>query len=334
MSAWSTSAETAGTLLEHKWPKRVSYRAALLEIALTCHVHAVFSEDAINNTRTSFSTRSSLPFLSCRICFGRVTYKLQLSSTSNLTTISLPSTIISKGIVRSYQMPPKSNSISDKVAYILCESSDVILYLGRVSKSANDEPANTGSSVLKYKRLDEVLDWLETNHMTRELKDRTGLDKVRIRQIKILPTVICTSLIFFNQVLKSLYSKSDWRFPKRYQDRAKSLIRIFEAEGWGEDEDNVSSSHSRPAEHQRSIASATRNFQSARSTDAVIRLPPPNHSIWGVDGIYHGVALKVKDAGRGKSRRSLVLDSRYASERKDAKVILTDKRVGILGAFC
>ncbi|KAH6845801.1 PUA-like domain-containing protein [Chaetomium sp. MPI-CAGE-AT-0009] len=88
-----------------------------------------------------------------------------------------------------------------------------------------------------------------------------------------------------------------------------------------EDDDDTSSSESSEEEEDNDAAPAPPPGPApivaapASTTNAALRLPPPNHPIWGTAGVMHGVCLKLRPNGR-----SYLIDPRYADQRRDAAV--------------
>jgi len=99
------------------------------------------------------------------------------------------------------------------------------------------------------------------------------------------------------------------KWPEEVARKAAQLYDRFEEENWGEDEigDDASGDDT--------PAPAPSSNPTSSSGTIRARLPPPNHPIWGLGGIMHGIALKAQGA------RSYILDPRFISEKRSAKAI-------------
>jgi hypothetical protein len=58
-------------------------------------------------------------------------------------------------------------------------------------------------------------------------------------------------------------------------------------------------------------------LQSSNGDSSYLRLPRPDHPIWGREGIMHGICYAISINGR----RSPQLDSRYKNEQRAANVL-------------
>ncbi|KAK5119884.1 hypothetical protein LTR85_007210 [Meristemomyces frigidus] len=199
-------------------------------------------------------------------------------------------------------MPGTATSMDGSIGYVK-EEYQCIMRLANTSRNLGEVPASSGISKKWYDRLDKFLAWLETDvRMTPELKESS---------------VLATAL-------QTIYARDKYHFPQAYAERAKALYERWESEKWGSGEtiksedaemDDAPSEDSK-VPRERTTPSARRD--SAAPVGGVkpgtIKLPPRDHSIWGIDGIMHGVAMKI---GEG-NKKGIVLDPRY--ERRNAKV--------------
>ncbi|KAK4544273.1 hypothetical protein LTR36_004483 [Oleoguttula mirabilis] len=159
---------------------------------------------------------------------------------------------------------------------------------------------DSGGCKTWYARLDKFLAWLETEvRMTFELKKRS---------------VIVTAL-------QTIYAKEVYHFPATYADRARALYERWESEGWHsgggaggggleglELDDALVISNARWRARKESAAPA------GGVKPGTIKLPPKEHYIWGMNGIMHGVAMKISDG----NKKGTVFDPRY--KRRSSKV--------------
>ncbi|KAL1872071.1 hypothetical protein Daus18300_004440 [Diaporthe australafricana] len=110
-------------------------------------------------------------------------------------------------------------------------------------------------------------------------------------------------------VLEAMFQRPDFFFPEDIKQRAEALHRRWEANGWS---DGSSSSSSTAA--TATVASNSGNNQGVASpataappaNAAGAMIPPPNHRIWGQNGIMAGVVPV-----RGVWRQGQQLDRRY-----------------------
>lgn len=152
-------------------------------------------------------------------------------------------------------------------------------------------------------RLQLFMQWLETIEMSPALKARTPIDKA----------------------LQLMFDRPEFHFEKSTRDSARALYQRWESQNWGQGEvleEESNSEDGTNAGDGKAEASSSRKLKSSTSgttakgnvvAATTIRLPPPDHPIFGTEGIMHGVALKVSPR-----RKSYVLDSRYL--KRDAKV--------------
>lgn len=129
-----------------------------------------------------------------------------------------------------------------------------------------------------------------------------------------------------------IYANPGFHFPKEYVDRARALDERWQSEAqvaadlkstqdaeMGDaverDEDTAMDDDEVPVSPVRRARKSSRSDNS----DGPARLPPPDHPIWGVHGIMHGLAVKLgqKNAD-GTRRQNLLYDARYP--RRNAKV--------------
>ena len=153
------------------------------------------------------------------------------------------------------------------------------------------------------KRLDALLRWLDLDlQMTPEIRQKTKIDAG----------------------LELIFRKDDIKFPKGCKERAKALYDKWDEENWGknevpEDEDVDEESKDEAKEEsdvkRRRLSKVKKEPVTEDAAElAILRFPRPDHPIFGLDGIMHGVALKTG----GKRKNNYVLDERYP--KRDAKV--------------
>ncbi|EMC93824.1 hypothetical protein BAUCODRAFT_74823 [Baudoinia panamericana UAMH 10762] len=173
-----------------------------------------------------------------------------------------------------------------------------------MSKQSGEPPkASSNRSKAWYNQLDEFLTFLEERvRMTPEVKRRSEVDLA----------------------LRQLYARPEYKFPKSCAGRAEALYHYFEQAGWddggtdGADGDEQSEEPApKRAKKERNDSAAPRGGSPSTS---IVRYPPPNHSIWGINGIMHGVARKTPIGNTTGRRVSDVFDDRYRDERRDPKV--------------
>lgn len=175
------------------------------------------------------------------------------------------------------------------------------------SKKAGNVPDSTIEPAKTWLlRLELFMRWLETNvEISPALNERTRI----------------------GEALVLMFDKPDFHFQGTTRERARSLYERWQAQNWGKGEviEDSSDDNANAATNDDNAASGSKRRKSS-TTDAVakrnpvrelaattIRPPPPNHPIFGTQGIMHGVALKL-----GPRRKDYILDSRYP--KRDAKV--------------
>ncbi|KAK3714839.1 hypothetical protein LTR37_007574 [Vermiconidia calcicola] len=190
------------------------------------------------------------------------------------------------------------------VNFIKKERATAVQRLAQQSRKNGAVPDESSeSNKLLYERLAKLL---------------TALDE----EVTMTPDIKSSTSIHVG--LKVIFDMPEFHFPKAYSEKAKALYEKWEEQNWGaepvplKDERTVTPELSdaavngqRPVKRQRTTPPA--NTSRKDSTTAVIdneakvRYPPPDHTIWGVDGIMHGLALKKGHSGK----RSYILDTRY-----------------------
>ena len=183
------------------------------------------------------------------------------------------------------------------------ERKDVIQTLALKSKKnpGLENPSLEETSLLS--RLDLLLTRLEDEvHMTPEFKQKTLID----------------------EGLKVIFDKPDqFKFPPQYVDRARALYQKWESESWGapvaiEDDDADESGGDVQVNEMRVNSPKKRQrLQSSNGDSSYLRLPRPDHPIWGRQGIMHGICQAISINGR----RSPQLDPRYDNEKRPANVL-------------
>ena len=160
------------------------------------------------------------------------------------------------------------------------ENKQKILLLAHRSSKPDFDP-NDPKHKPNLEALNVVLTHLEKNsHMTPEIKQESQIHKIL--------EVVCLD--------------TKYHFPEQYVARATDLYNRFDAENWGglaeikdESDDDTAlndvpvarKSHKRPK-------SPTKSSPKAAGT---ILQPPPDHPIWGKNGIMHGIALCLQSNG-------------------------------------
>lgn len=137
-----------------------------------------------------------------------------------------------------------------------------------------------------FERLDALLDEVDKVKMTPELKKEA---KVEGRL--------------------ALMCQEDTVFPPEYAERAEALLNRFKAANWGA---VTTSTQSSPAAPRRASSITTTRQASVQGERDILFVPPPDHSIFGTNGILHGFAI-TSDGNR-------VLDPRYENEQKPSNV--------------
>lgn len=113
-------------------------------------------------------------------------------------------------------------------------------------------------------------------------------------------------------ILKLVFDNPSFHFPDDLRNRARALYEDFEANEWGavdtaSDDDGDGDGDDDGDEQSPTPASRT-------AVSMRIRLPPPDHPIWGIHGIMHGVCPKTGVV------RTTQLDRRYLAKKRSAKV--------------
>jgi hypothetical protein len=195
------------------------------------------------------------------------------------------------------------NNLEERVKFINTEKKTVAK-LCVASKTGVLDP-NTASTEAKawLLRLELFMQWLETSvEMTPTLKKRTQIDTA----------------------LQLIFNNPKFHFKETTRERARLLYERWQAQNWGKGEVVDESSEDDTATSEDNAAGSSKRRKS--STDGgtakgipvsklgtTVRPPPANYPIFGVEGIMHGVALKI-----GAHRKDYILDSRY--QKRDAKV--------------
>jgi hypothetical protein len=195
------------------------------------------------------------------------------------------------------------NNLEERVKFINTEKKTVAK-LCVASKTGVLDP-NTALTEAKawLLRLELFMQWLETSvEMTPTLKKRTQIDTA----------------------LQLIFDNPKFHFKETTRERARLLYERWQAQNWGKGEVVDESSEDDTATSEDNAAGSSKRRKS--STDGgtakgipvsklgtTVRPPPANYPIFGVEGIMHGVALKI-----GAHRKDYILDSRY--QKRDAKV--------------
>ncbi|KAK4443330.1 E3 ubiquitin-protein ligase UHRF1 [Podospora aff. communis PSN243] len=107
-------------------------------------------------------------------------------------------------------------------------------------------------------------------------------------------------------------------YPEDIAVKGADLFDRFEAENWGSadiTEQSESEEETAPNLSSSTAQSAAATRRGNEET-AIALFPPPQHPIWGISGIMHGLGRKVNKVGA----YSYVSDPRYVSEKRDFKV--------------
>ncbi|PSS03692.1 PUA-like domain-containing protein [Coniella lustricola] len=141
--------------------------------------------------------------------------------------------------------------------------------------------------------------------------------------------------------LKFMFEDDRFQFPEDVKRRAKALYEEYERVNWGNGDvsdskgsDNDDESEFSPgggggggggggiggrssSNSDTAIIVTTNGTEPASTADGefVVRFPPPNHPIWGVNGIMFGIAVKF-----GGKCPVMQLDRRYLRQKRDANV--------------
>jgi hypothetical protein len=193
------------------------------------------------------------------------------------------------------------NNLDARVNFINTEKKTVAK-LCVASKNGVLDPNTTSTEAKAWLlRLELFMQWLETSvEMMPALKERTQID-------------IALQLMFNNP---------KFHFKETTRERARLLYERWRAQNWGKgevveessDDPNSDEDAASTSKRQKSSASgATAKGNPVSKIPTTVRPPPANHPIFGVNGIMHGVALKI-----GPRRKDYVLDSSY--QKRDAKV--------------
>jgi hypothetical protein len=193
---------------------------------------------------------------------------------------------------------------ADSIAYIK-KIRMAIVKLAEKSTSVQGVPADEGNEKKYYHALNKMLERFETG------------------ALQMTPRVRMETRI--NKDLKTIFEENpEVHFPDVYVQRAKALYEKFAKASWGqkpreiesyvemEDDDGDSESAGSPS----SSGGAMRRKSSAQGSKGVTKLPPPDHPIWGLDGIMHGVARRLGEGGT----QSLCVNPAYKHLRKSAQV--------------
>ncbi|KAK1772212.1 PUA-like domain-containing protein [Phialemonium atrogriseum] len=169
----------------------------------------------------------------------------------------------------------------------------------KYARDKGNPPTMTAEIEGQTRFLRSFIPWLETEvHMTPKLRDHTQIH-------------VALSILF----------DPTYYLPSSLAEMARAAYNRFEAEKWGatstndgegEGEEPVGAAPT--ATGSGSGSSAGSGMSSIVNSVTSMRLPPPDHPIWGRNGIMHGVAFKP---GR---RASYVLNSQYLAEKRGAKV--------------
>ena len=195
---------------------------------------------------------------------------------------------------------PNLQTMAEKIAFISKERAQVIGALAVAGKKTKGVPdANNPINNALYARLEQIFDLLETNvEMSPSFKAQTKIDTI----------------------LPMMYNNPDIHFPQSYVERAKTLMQTWENERWGkqptpppgsdDESPNAASSGSVESRSPHKKGGVRRAFA---APGGVVHVPPADHSIWGLDGIMHGIAVKIIDGKKTK-----VDDTRFT--KRDNKV--------------
>lgn len=145
----------------------------------------------------------------------------------------------------------------------------------------------------KHHRLGVFLQKLQYLPMTPTLKDITKMDRIL-----------------------GLFNNPQFNFPETDTEKARTLLDKWESERWGESEavkeeaiTEIVEASEEPAPKRRRKSSVVHaEDDDIPSKTASVGLPRPDHPIFGLNGIMHGITMR-----QGK-RRTSVLDTRYAKK--------------------
>lgn len=129
--------------------------------------------------------------------------------------------------------------------------------------------------------------------------------------------------------LKIIFGDPKFRFREKDAERAKAIYKKWENENWGAPaavkKEVVVKKEETDDENQSDVvmsdadASESKKRKRSPSTDEVektryLRQPKPDHPIWGVNGIMHGICICKSSDGR----KSKVINPRYKSQQRPA----------------
>lgn len=197
------------------------------------------------------------------------------------------------------------NNMETRIRFISQERKHVVQRLCLESRKVKGIPDPTiEPSKTLLPRLELFLRWLETDvEITPDLKTKSQID----------------------EGLQLMFQRPEFHFAEGIRERARQLYARWEGQNWGkgeiveestEDEDDSTSRDDETPVPKKRKSSSSTPVRRDYKTDIVpttIRAPPPNHPIFGENGIMHGVVLKISSR-----RRDYILDSRY--KKRDAKV--------------
>jgi hypothetical protein len=179
------------------------------------------------------------------------------------------------------RIPRESKNDDGRVKYIGHAQNSVLRYAqsSRKAKAILD-PTTDPAAKGRLEDTEALLSWLEDSvDMNPYLKEKTNLPKI----------------------LEVIYATPQFYFPTNLQAKARSLFEKWEAENWGAPAApepqagggvEVAEDGSSEEEGATPVSPTHRRRESA-GVARTTHIPPPNHPIWGVNGIYHGLARKV-----------------------------------------
>ncbi|CAK3810958.1 E3 ubiquitin- ligase ORTHRUS 1 [Lecanosticta acicola] len=123
------------------------------------------------------------------------------------------------------------------------------------------------------------------------------------------------------RVLEVIYADPDFQFPMEYKAKAKALRERFEEENWGAPisdvtEDPEVDSGIDTDEDDRGARPASRGNCMPDKGEYTLLQPSPNHPIWDVKGIMHGIALRKY---RNTGKYTKVFNPQYEHQKRPAK---------------
>ncbi|KAI0112358.1 PUA-like domain-containing protein [Hypoxylon sp. NC0597] len=151
-----------------------------------------------------------------------------------------------------------------------------IIQLGLKSKRLRRaiRPEDSSESEARLKKGRMYLEWLDTIEMTPEIKERTSMEKM----------------------LKYVFDDPTMYYPEDMKKGAQALYEKWQSENWGAN-----------AVMEEDVISADQEFADPVSEPAATpdeapivqsELPPPDHPIFGEDGIMHGIIIFRSPSGR------------------------------------